>query len=128
MIHCENVGQLRAALADLSDDAPLRIEYDGGCGGASSIAMIGPAIEDSEPWDAWSRTGDVLLSIDYDLERCDNVTAETTHCSRCALRCRTYLWKDTGEVIKSDLDEGFVRHHVAGRPSRVCPGAGKLPR
>jgi hypothetical protein len=48
---CKTVGELRGALADLDDDAPLLILYDGQAGVSESIAVVVPreAVEWEEP-------------------------------------------------------------------------------
>jgi hypothetical protein len=56
---CATIGELQAALADLPDDAPLIVTYDGGSGSANHIGVEGIA---SEPC-GWVDAGQAVLTI-----------------------------------------------------------------
>ena len=128
MLHCETVGELRAALADLPDGAPLLVEYDGGCAGSGSVAVVGVAA-DRPDWPSGPRNGDAWLSIDYDLEDCDNVVSVSHRCSVCELTVKTYTIRDSGRVVQDELSGGLMPGHVRGNAANgLCPGFGQPPR
>ncbi|QBP31201.1 hypothetical protein SEA_ARGIE_85 [Mycobacterium phage Argie] len=127
-LHCGTVGQLRAALADLPADAPLRIDYDDGCGGVKSIAVHGVIDEDDDKFYPWARQGDVHLSLDYDLAACENVKTVVHQCSGCECRAVTYTFRESGREIHDDLgDGGVLRDHYSRMAKGRCPGSGKKP-
>lgn len=55
---CTTVGQLKAAIAELPDDAPLVILFDTQCGISESIAVVEP----DDPW-GYAKPGTVYLDI-----------------------------------------------------------------
>lgn len=57
---CSTIGQLKAAIAELPDDAPITVLYDGGSGSASGIDVEGILTEKEL---GWASVGDAVLGI-----------------------------------------------------------------